>query len=186
MGNGSSDYLALFDPDKMTAGGAGGLMTVDQVPDGTALGSSNDQEYGFQFGVSTDTSLPLTAHTRLLNPFSGQTPQDNQALGLFVGRGDQDNFVALLVTANGGAGGVALVQEVDGTTVSSQLFGPGAGIAPLGSAIVDLYLKVDPLTQTVQASYAHVMVGRAPTAGESAAASGKAGWRQRSGALAVG
>ncbi|MCB0000204.1 MAG: hypothetical protein KDE56_30780, partial [Anaerolineales bacterium] len=183
MSNGSSDYLTLFDPDKMTAGGAGGLMTIDQVPDGTALGSNNNQEYGFQFGVSTDTSLPLTAHTRLLNPFSGQTPQDNQALGLFVGRGDQDNFVALLVAANGGAGGVALVQEVDGTTISSQLFGSGAGIAPLGSAIVDLYLKVDPLTQTVQAGYARDG-GTRQLLGNPLPIS--AGWLAADGALAVG
>lgn len=183
MSNGSSDYLTLFDPGNMTAGGAGGLMTIDQVPDGTALGGSNNQAYGFQFGVATDTSLPLTAHTRLLNPFSGQTPQDNQALGLFVGRGDQDNFVALLVAANGGVGGVALVQEVGGVTTSSQLFGPDAGIAPLGSTVVDLYLQVDPLTQMVQASYARDGGTRQPLGDPLAI---PADWLTADGALAVG
>lgn len=183
MSNGSSDYLTLFDPGKMTAGGAGGLMTIDQVPNGTAVGSGNNQEYGFQFGVSTDTSLPLVAHTRLLNPFSGQTPQDNQALGLFIGRGDQDNFVALLVAANGGAGGVALVQEVGGVAVSSQLFGAEVGVSPLGSTIVDLHLRVDPLAQTVQARYARDGGPQQPLGSPLPL---PADWLAADGALAVG
>ena len=37
MTNGTSDYLTLFDPAKMTAGGAAGVVTVDEVSEGDAV-----------------------------------------------------------------------------------------------------------------------------------------------------
>ena len=45
--------------------------TVDAVPAGTALGSANTQQYGFQFGFNADPAVlgPFTAHTAIDAPF---------------------------------------------------------------------------------------------------------------------
>ena len=116
MTNGTSNYENLFDPNKMTAGGAAGVLTVDEASQGDALGATNTQEYGFQFGLKAppSTTDAFTVHTRILGPFNGLTPQDNQSMGLFVGTGDQDNYVKIVTAANGGSGGIQFTKEVGG------------------------------------------------------------------------
>ncbi|MGH9227691.1 MAG: choice-of-anchor D domain-containing protein [Acidimicrobiales bacterium] len=150
MTNGSTDYANLFDAAKMTAGGAAGVVTVDEVPDGDALGAANSQQYGFQHGVDvTSATSPFVVHTRLPAPFAGTTPTGGQSYGVFMGTGDQDNYVKLAVAANNGAGGFALVHEQAGTPTTITAPGPTWP----GPSAVDLYLRVDPGGGTVQASY---------------------------------
>ena len=99
MTNGVSNYATLFDPNKMTAGGAAGVVTVDEVSEGDAFGSLNNQEYALQFGLwanPADTG-PFFVHTRILAPFAGLTPQDGQSMGMFVGTGDQDNYAKIVL-----------------------------------------------------------------------------------------
>ena len=159
MTDGSTNYASLFDPSKMTAGGAAGVVTVDEVSDGDALGTTNTQQYGFQHGIDVGgTTGPFVVHTRLPAPFSGTTPTGAQSYGLFVGTGDQDDYVKLAVSANNGAGGFALVKEVAGSPAAVTAPGP---TWPIASA-VDLYLRVDPGAGTVQASYS--IDGAAPVA----------------------
>jgi N-acetylneuraminic acid mutarotase len=146
MTNGSSDYRTLFDATKMTAGGAGGLTTVDQVGDGDALGSSNSQTYGFQLGVNTPDSGTFTAHTALVAPFSGVTPTGNQSMGLFIGDGTQDGYVKIVATAGNGTPGVQVVREVAGTPTSS----PITPVPLPGAGAIDLHLTVDATAGTVQ------------------------------------
>jgi hypothetical protein len=76
-------------------------------------------------------------------------------MGFFVGTGDQDNYVQLVVSANGGAGGIAFSREVGGAAVS----GPTATVPMPGPARVDLFLTVDPAAATVQAAYAVLVDG---------------------------
>ncbi len=152
MTNGD-DYANLFDPDIIVAGGAAGLFTIEQVSQGDALGSLNSQTNAMQFGINlTDQTGPFTILTRLVAPFfNGQTPQDFQSQGMYLGTGDQDNYVKLALNANGGSGGIQVVIEQDGTVVQDIQFSP-AGV--LASTFVDLYLTVDPATGFVQPSYA--------------------------------
>jgi hypothetical protein len=158
MSNGS-DYADLFDASKLTAGGAAGVVTVDEVADGDALGSANTQEYGFQHGIDvTGSSGPFVVHTSLPAPFSGTTPSGRQSYGVFVGTGSQDDYVKLTVAANDGAGGFALVKEQGGTPMTTTQTGPQWP----GPAAVDLYLRVDPAAGTVRASYS--IEGAAPVA----------------------
>jgi large repetitive protein len=150
MTNGTTDYAKLFDAGKMTAGGAAGVTTVDEVSEGTALGTVNTQEYGFQFGAKPKAGATYTAHTRILGPFAGLTPQGNQSMGLFLGTGTQDDYAKLVVTANGGSGGVQFQKEAAGAAVAPvtspvKLPGPDA---------IDLYLTVDGAAKTVTPSYA--------------------------------
>jgi Malectin domain/Kelch motif/Cep192 domain 4 len=155
MSNGSANYESLFNLADMTGGGAAGVVTVDKVADGDALGSTNTQQYGLQFGVKPPSSGSFTVHTRIAAPFAGLTPQDDQSMGLFLGTGDQDNYVKVVTFANGGAGGVQARKEVGGvaaTPSSSNVTLPG----PDG---VDLYLIVDAAAATVQPSYAVINNG---------------------------
>jgi len=150
MTTGSNDYESRFDPGKMTAGGAAGVMTVDSVAAGDAYQTLNSQQYAFQVGFSL---LPgngnVTFHTRVLAPFAGLTPQDYQSMGLFFGNGDQDNYMKLVVAANGGAGGVVFAKEDAGVYTERA---PAAVSLP-GPDYVDLYIEVDPLAATAQPSY---------------------------------
>ncbi len=148
MTNGTSNYESLFDPTNMTAGGAAGVTTVDAVPAGDALASTNTQQYGFQLGFRRPNNA-YSAHTRILAPFAGISPQDNQSMGLFLGSGDQDNYVKLVVSANGGTGGVHFLKEVAGAT-SNQLTDT---VSLPGPSAIDLYLEVDPASGTVQPWY---------------------------------
>jgi len=155
MSNGSANYESLFNPTDMTGGGAAGVLTIDKVADGDALGSTNTQRYGLQFGVKPPSSGTFTVRTRIAAPFAGLTPQDDQSMGLFLGTGDQDDYVKVVTFANGGAGGVQARKEVGGvaaTPSSSNLTLPG----PDG---VDLYLTVDVAAATVQPSYAVINNG---------------------------
>lgn len=146
MTNGADNYESLFDPENMTAGGAAGVTTIDKVPAGDAKGSANTQKYGFQFGVNaTSTSGVFTAHTRILAPFAGLTPQGNQSMGLFLGNGDQDNYVKLVTSSKG----IEFAKETGGTYAGRT----PASVTMPGPDYVDLYLTVDPAAGTVQPSY---------------------------------
>ena len=67
-------------------------------------------------------------------------------MGVFVGTGDQDNYVKLVVAANGGTPEVQVVQEVDGV---STVTGVPVELADVTG--VDLYLTVDKTAGTVTA-----------------------------------
>jgi N-acetylneuraminic acid mutarotase len=151
MTNGASNYEALYDENKMTGGGAAGVLTVDQVSEGDALGSLNTQEYGFQFGVDADpaTTNTFTVHTRIMGPFNGLTPQDFQSMGLFIGTGSQNHYAKIVTAANGGGGGIQFLKEVNGTAGSARQ----AAVSLPGPDWVDLYLTVDPDAATVQPQY---------------------------------
>jgi hypothetical protein len=181
MSDGSTDYADLFDPSGMTAGGAAGVVTVDDVADGDAFGAGNTQQYAFQRGIDVSAaSAPFVVHTRLPAPFSGVTPTGGQSYGVFVGTGSQDDYVKLTVAANEGAGGFQLVNEQGGTPTSVTVPGP----AWPGPSAVDLYLRVDPGAASVQASYA--LDGAAPVAVGGGPQAVPATWFTRAIAPAVG
>jgi glucose/arabinose dehydrogenase len=158
MTNGTANYESLFDATGMTAGGAAGVCTIDQVPEGDAYSSTNTQQFGFQFGVHVAPATgTFTAHTRILAPFAGLVPGDFQSMGLFLGTGDQDNYVKLVVSANSGNGGIEFAREFGGTFVSR----PQAPVSMPGPDAVDLFLTVNPVNATVQPAYL-VTTGQVP------------------------
>jgi len=150
--NGSTTWEELFDPGQLAAGGTSGLMTVENVTTGDAFGTTNSQENGFLFGVDIDTNTPpVTVSTRLLPPyFDGETPEPWQAFGLFIGTGDQDNYLKVVVNHNSGDGGVEVLLE-DGDTDSTQYSNDAWGGADILSAgQVDLLISIDPQAGTAQ------------------------------------
>jgi hypothetical protein len=150
MSNGVDDYSALFDTQEMTVGGAAGVLTVDGVPAGDALGAANSQQYAFQYGVRAPDDV-FTTHAQVLAPFAGTTPTGDEAIGMYVGRGDQDNYVKLVVSANGGAPELQMVEEVDG--VPTEV---GVPVDLTDVTAVDCYLTVDKVAGTV-AAHARVL-----------------------------
>jgi len=150
MTNGADDYAILYDGDEMTAGGAAGVVTVDAVPEGDALGGLNTQEFAFQFGAMIPGELDdVVAHTRIVAPFLGIEPEASQSMGLFVGNGDQDNYFKVVVSSGQGDGGVESLLEVNGNAVpgvSDVIFLPGP-------SAIDLYIAVDVVQRTARAAY---------------------------------
>jgi hypothetical protein len=149
MSNHDSDYRVQYNSDNLIAGGAVGAFSVVNVGPGDALGSLNTQKNAFQFGVQTN-GLPFTLRGRMLGPFfNNQAPQGSQSQGIYLGNGDQDNYLKIVLNANGGAGGIQVVYENAGIATSFQY--PISGGIP-GSTL-DLLLKFDPATNSVQAAY---------------------------------
>lgn len=142
MTNGTSNYASLYDPTKLTAGGAPGVLTIDQLTPGNS--TTNDQAYGFQFGVKPGT-VPFMAHTRIVSPFAGTTPAPGQYIGLQLGTGTQNDYVKVALTGDSG-GGVKVISEVGGVITNSA-------VTPMtlpGPDAVELYLEVNQATHTVQ------------------------------------
>jgi hypothetical protein len=159
MTNGSTDYLDQFD-DSIIAGGTAGLLTVPDVPAGDALGSQNTQFAGFQFGVDVDeNTAPFTIRVRMQPPFFGNDPQGEQSQGFYIGAGDQDNYLKVAVSANGGDGGIEVVHEVAGTATRTMYATAGNGDEtipdnPLDTDIeMDLYFLVHPTNGTALPGY---------------------------------
>ena len=147
MTNGTTDYLTQFDPVQMTPGGAAGKLTVDQITAGDALGTRNDQQYAFQFGLASDsTTAPFTAHTRLSKPFFSGAPADSMSEGLFVGSGTMDDYLSVAFGVRGGQTVILATHEVGGVATTTQYAAPITG----ATNWVDLFLDVNPAANTVQ------------------------------------
>ncbi|MEZ4681160.1 MAG: malectin domain-containing carbohydrate-binding protein [Caldilineaceae bacterium] len=154
MENGT-DYMTLFDADKLVTGGAAGIVTLSDTPAGDAYAGKNTQQYGFQFGVNVaGASIPFTIHTRLKTPFKNKSVQETTAMGIYFGTGDQDNYLKLAATTNGGAGGIQVVLEQGGTVNTDTIFGADAGVDILNADDLDLMLHVNPMNRLATISYA--------------------------------
>ncbi|MGB1207037.1 MAG: malectin domain-containing carbohydrate-binding protein [Chitinophagales bacterium] len=151
MNNATDDYLNLFDTENMTAGGAAGVFTIDEVPAGDAFLNDNSQAYGFQFGVnvSAETNI-FFAHTSVLAPFAGFIPQDNQSVGIFAGDGTQSHYAKIACVANGGAGGIEFLIEENDAIVFQETY----NVPILTANFVELFLIFNPDDNSIQAAYA--------------------------------
>ena len=152
MTNKTSDYIKLYNPQNSIAGGAVGALTIPSVSGGDALGNLNSQENGFQFGVKSAIEAgPFTIQARMLGPFfNNGTPQNNQSQGIYIGTGDQDNYLKIALNANNGIGGIEVVYENSGTAASYQFQLVGG----IPGSLLDLFLSVDPASGKVQPKYA--------------------------------
>jgi hypothetical protein len=120
MTNGKADYLNQFDADRMTVGGAAGVLTVGRVPEGDALKLHNSQRYGFQLGVNPPNGR-FVVSTRIVAPFDGMKPRDHQSMGLFIGDGSQSNYLKVVVAARKGDGGVQMLRELQDQVRTSRM-----------------------------------------------------------------
>ncbi len=156
MTNGSEDYLELIrNEDNSTteiiAGGAVGLLTFNGVPQGTVRGAVNDQLNGFQFGLAVDATTPaFTIEVGVLGPVFTNLPTGGQAVGFYVGNGDQDNYLSIAVNAGAGSPVVEVLKEDAGIPVGEDFSVPGLTQA----SEISLLLLLDPANGSVQPAYA--------------------------------
>ncbi|MEN1784521.1 MAG: PKD domain-containing protein [Bacteroidota bacterium] len=95
-------------------GGAPGIVTM-HMTSGTALGTTNDQEKGLQYGIQVDQStgpFEITGGMVGLNGplrLYGNTAAINGELGFFIGDGTQSNYIKLVLTVDG----LTALQEIN-------------------------------------------------------------------------
>jgi large repetitive protein len=119
-------------------GGAVGAITVYMTA-GTAYGTTNTQAKAFQFGVNMDQSKgPVTVRSRMLAPYHAHSAGQTQ--GIFIGNGDQDNYLSVNLVTNG----YEVVKEIAG--VAQKTF--YALARP--STSLDIYFLINPVNGTVQ------------------------------------
>jgi gamma-glutamylcyclotransferase (GGCT)/AIG2-like uncharacterized protein YtfP len=152
MANGTTDYLNMYSQENLIAGGAVGLFTIKEVGSGTAKGTANTQENGFHFGLDVSKATgPFTVKARMLGSFfNNQTPVNGQLQGLYIGSGDQDNYLQIALNANNGNGGFEVYYESNGSAVSTQQF---SATGYKEASYIDLFLSIDPSTGKVQPKY---------------------------------
>ncbi len=149
MNGGGVNYLDRFNPDDMTPGGAAGKFTIDNVTEGDAQGPRNSQDNAFQLGVNVSESTGVwTLRSSVEAPFfNGRVPVGHETVGIFIGTGDQDNYIKLVMGRSGGNNIGARVLSESGGTVISNILTPVDFLSAQG---VQVSLRVDPGAGTVQ------------------------------------
>ncbi|WP_010180159.1 Kelch repeat-containing protein [Aquimarina agarilytica] len=155
--SGNTDYLTQFDIDNLSFGGAAGKASIDLVSDGDPIRTVNNQDNAFQFGINVDTNSPtFTIHTKVESPFFGVNgigtfPINFASVGLYIGNGDQDNYIKLVISNGTNPSdsiyGLEVLREEDSNNVQSQRFNIPNILA--GNA-VELFFTVIPSDQTAQ------------------------------------
>ncbi|HEY8401073.1 MAG TPA: malectin domain-containing carbohydrate-binding protein [Cytophagaceae bacterium] len=150
MSNGTSDYRNLFDIENIIAGGAAGVVTIENVHHGDAEGSLNNQQYAFQFGLKTTPSMqPFKVTVAMPGTFfNGNQPSNYQSQGFYIGKGDQDTYVKITLGTNGSQPAIRVVYENNGN-ISSNYY----PIAGLPTTSIKLSLLVNPSSGIVQPQY---------------------------------
>ena len=151
MTNGS-DYLDLLDPDDdLIIGGTSGLFTDPSVGEGDVYQNDNTQANALQFGIDVDAgTAPFTIEAQLNGPFNGLIG-DYASQGIYIGTGDQDNYLKVVLNDGSGNGGIQVFKEVNAKKASDNTSNIG-GI--LNASNVTLYLSIDPAAATAQPRYA--------------------------------
>lgn len=150
MSNPGEDYRESIFDEEIIAGGTAGLFTDPTVGPGTPHGAANSQINAYQFGVNVDQfSGPFRVTSGLGGLLFNGQPTADQSHGIYIGNGDQDNYVQVAVHANSGPGGIEVVHEEDGVIQSQAIYNE----AGLFSAVVTLTFRVDPIAGTVQPGY---------------------------------
>jgi len=102
-------------------GGAAGAMIINWTS-GTALGTTNNQEKGYQYGVQVDQNTDVFTVTSSMVGFDGplqlygNTDAPDGELGIFIGDGTQSNYIKMVITQDG----VSILQEVNDVIQSTQ------------------------------------------------------------------
>ncbi len=134
-------------------GGAVGLMT-SHMTSGTALGSTNNQEKAYQYGVQVNQNTGIfTVTGRMVNlcgplRLYGNTSVTGGELGYFIGDGTQSNYIKIVLTTNG----VSVLQEVNDVPLT-----PVEVSLPLSkrpNTSITFYFVVNPSTGEVEIQFA--------------------------------
>ncbi len=142
----NDDYFNWYDgPEtpKDIYGGTAGIMTL-YMEGGDAR--TNDQQKGFQFGMNVDANTAPFFLKGEMIPTSGvfHNPLAGQSYGMFVGNGDQDNYIKIVRSDQG----ITVGMEDAGTYTETHFTWPGGITFKL-----DWYFLVDPSAGTIAPGY---------------------------------
>lgn len=150
--NPNDNYIFwLDDPDASTTdvndiyGGATGKCTIYMTP-GDAR--NNNQEKAFQFGVNVHQGLGEARTKMRMNP-PFHTPTGQESYGTFIGTGDQDNYIKMVIVA----GGVQVVMENNGSVSSSPVYSV-PGLLNTNNTSIDFFFFIDAVSAKVRPAYA--------------------------------
>lgn len=156
MTDGNTDPDHLFDIDNpgLVMGGAVGLASFP-ADQGTAV--TNTQKNGFQFGYKTGNGAPsFEVQSLLMAPFfnglAASQLNQNHVQGIYIGTGDQDNYLMAAVSgASGGATPGIRIRVENAGTLTKNTFLPVSGI--LDVATIQISLFVNPVTGKITVKY---------------------------------
>ncbi|MEH6407612.1 MAG: putative Ig domain-containing protein, partial [Leeuwenhoekiella sp.] len=152
--SGTTDYLDQYNDSDLAFGGAAGKASIERVDSGDA--KNNNQNNAFQFGINVNTSSkPFTVHSKLEAPFFGVNgnatkPVNGQSCGVFIGNGDQNNYLKVVLmegtVANDNQYGIEVLRENNGTKTSNKFDISGI----LNANSLEIFIHVEPGTNTAQ------------------------------------
>jgi hypothetical protein len=149
MANGKTNYRHLYDRDNLITGAAGGIFTIGKVGPGTALNRRNDQKNAFQFGLNVHgKSEQFTIKTKILGPFFYGVVKGGASQGIYLGTGDQDNYLEMALSLKSGRPVVEIVLENNGIAVSKTY-----PLTKLPFASINLTMSIDPTPGKVTPGY---------------------------------
>ncbi|WP_084418967.1 malectin domain-containing carbohydrate-binding protein, partial [Arenibacter certesii] len=137
-------------------GGAIGAITVNMTA-GTAYGTANNQEKGFQYGVQVNETTPkftvVSGFGNFNDPLQlyGHTGAPNGELGIFIGDGFQSDYIKMVITKDG----ITALQEINDVPQAPINFTVPVALRPNG---VVFYFVVDPSNGEVECQY--TLVGK--------------------------
>ncbi len=134
-------------------GGTAGAIQVSMTG-GTANGTANNQDKGFQFGVNVGTETGnYTISSGLIGLSSPGQLYDfegNGEVGIQLGDGTQSSFVKLVFTKDG----IAAVQEIDDVVDADSLFLPiPADQRADANTLIELSFDINPVDGTIEPKY---------------------------------
>ncbi|GGW31723.1 malectin domain-containing carbohydrate-binding protein [Arenibacter certesii] len=133
-------------------GGAIGAMTM-QMTSGTALGNTNSQKKGFQYGVQVDQGTgTFTVSGSLMNfkaplQLYGNALSPNGELGIFIGDGTQANYIKFVITK----AGLTVQQEINNLPKAPINLAVAPNARPNSGAT--LYFVVNPSNGQIALEY---------------------------------
>lgn len=149
--SGESDFSSMFTPADVIVNGEKGELVINNVPGGDSYLGTNTQKNGFQFGVKVPTEK-FVVHTRLLQPFTQTEPIKYRSMGMYIGTGDQDNYIKIVIGATAeNTVRIQTLKEVGGTVGDNDEQGKTSEALKAAES-VDLFLEVDPTNLTVSPS----------------------------------
>ena len=152
------------------------------MTEGSAVGTRNTQLDAVQLGLGFDDSVKTVTFEQVIdNPFNSiATPANYQNVGLYIGTGDQDNYVKLVAGMNAGPGFEVLSEN--NAAVASQKYGAaifGSGVALTALDTITLRMTVDLATGMAAPSWQWTEAAPAPAAARPSTASAQRAAQRR-------
>ncbi len=150
----------------------GGAVGLASVPASSGSPLTNNQQQAFQMGFLPKPSDAVsTVEAGLIQPyFNGVSAAQlkDELHGMYVGTGDQDNYVLVAITPNFGNPGILILQEING--VASSSFYP---VSTILTENLSLFLDINPTAGTIQPKYKKVSDPQSVSIGLPITVSGK-------------